>query len=171
MADFAPAINAIRECCLGAVGSVRVVPPGDVAERAYPSTVEHEAARALTGPRFEVTIVRAEPSKDSPWEHSPVRLELYTVQIRTEFTTAHELIDAARASAQSEAWNLLNTCRAALMRGGNLLTTADSTATGIVSGCLHRFISHDLERADWQRRRLSYLSRYQTQIQFSQTPG
>ena len=171
MADLLPALTAIRECLLGTIGDVRAVTPGSIAERAYPSTTEHEAARALTGPRFEVSVDRFAPSPDGPWEHSPTRLHALELRVRTEWTTAHELLDDDRARARAEALSLLETCRAALMRAGNVLETAAGESTGIVSGCLHRCLGHQLEREDWQRRRLSYVSRYATQIQIDQTPG
>ena len=171
MADLLPAITAIRECLLGLVGSVRTVDEGDIAERAYPAATEHEAARALTGPRFEVSVEKMAPSPDGPWEHSPTRLHLLDIRIRTEWTTDHELLDDARARARAEALALLEKCRAALMRAGNLTSTSASEATGLVSGCLHRCAGHSLEREDWQRRRLSYVSRYATQIQIDQTAG
>lgn len=171
MADLLPALTALRECLLGTIGDVRTVTPGDVTERAYPATVEHEAARVLTGPRFEVSVERFAPSGDGPWEHSPSRLHHLEIRVRTEWTTAHELLDDERARVRAEALDLLEACRAALMRGGNLLTTDAGDSTGIVSGCLHRCMGHQLEREDWQRRRISYVSRYTTQIQISQTPG
>lgn len=171
MADFAPMITAIRECLLGAIGTVRDVDTGDLVERAYPAAVEHEAARAITGPRFEVSVLSVVPSKDSPWEHSPIRLLAVEVQVRSEWTTPHEILDDARATARADALSLLEECRAALMRSGNLTTTAAAAATGLVSGCLHQCLGHRLEREDWQRRRLSYLSRYATILQIAQTAG
>lgn len=171
MADFAAAITAIREACLGAIGSVRTVDADALAEGAYPHTAEHEAARALTGPSFEVEITDVVKHKDSPSEHSNVVLLDVTVQLRTEWGTDQELLDEERADARSAALSLLESARAALMRAGNLTSTSDSSATGIVSGCLHRFLGHRLELADWRGRRLAYLSRFATVIQFSQTAG
>ncbi len=171
MADFANAVTAIRECLLGTIGSTRTVTAAALDEGAYPSTTEHEAARAVTGPNFEVSIVSMAPSKESPWENSPTRLLDCDVEVRCEWTTSNELIDSARASVRASALSTLETTRAALMRPGNLTTTAAAGATGIVSGCLHRHAGHRLEREDWRRRRLSYVSRYSTVISISQTAG
>jgi hypothetical protein len=171
MADLLPALNAIRQCLLGTVGSVRSVTVGDLAEGAYPSTTEHEAARAVTGPNFEVSITKLTPSAASPWEHMPTRIMDVEIQVRTEWTTGQELIDAERASARADALNLLEECRAALMRSPNLANDATPAATGIVSGALMRCLGHTLEREDWPRRRLSYLSRYTAAIVITQTPG
>jgi hypothetical protein len=171
VADLLPALTAIRECLLGVIGDVRTVPDGALVERAYPSTIEHEAARALTGPRFEVSVDSFSPSPDGPWEHSPYRLHVLELSVRTEWTTAHELLDDERARVRAEALSLLETCRAALMRAGNIATTSGGDETGIVSGCLHRCLGHQLEREDWQHRRLSYVSRYTTQIRIEQTAG
>lgn len=171
MADFGPAIEAIRQVCLGTVGSVRSVGASDLVEGAYPSTPEHEAARAVLGPSFEVSILSCSPSKESPWEHSPYRLLDLDVQIRTEWTTAHQLIDSERSTTRSEALAQLEEVRAALMRSGNLTSNLAAEATGLVSGCLHRCAGHRLEREDWPGRRFSYLSRFSTVIRISQTAG
>jgi hypothetical protein len=169
--SYLPAITAIRECCLGAIGSVRTVAPGTVAAGAYPSTVEHEAARALALPRFEVTIERVSGSPDSPWTNSPQILEAVTVKIRSEWSTPHELLHEERDALRAEALDMLKDTKAALMRSPNILTTSAAAPTGIVSGCMHRFVDHAIEREDWPRRRFSYVSRYQTQILIDQTPG
>jgi hypothetical protein len=171
MADFLPALNAIRQCLLGTVGSLRVVTAGDLAEGAYPSTTEHEAARAVTGPNFEVSITKLTPSAASPWEHMPTRIMDVEIQVRTEWTTGQELIDSERAATRADALILLEECRAALMRSPNLASDATPAATGIVSGALMRCLGHTLEREDWPRRRLSYLSRYAAAIVITQTPG
>ena len=171
MADLGPALTAIREVLLGTIGSVRVVTAGDLDEGAYPATTEHEAARAITGPNFEVSILSLTPSKETPWENSPIRLFDLEVQVRSEWATSHELIDSARASLRAEAFSLMEEARAALMRPGNLTTTSAAVATGLVSGCMHRSGGHRIEREDWPRRRFSILSRYNAVIQFSQTPG
>lgn len=171
MADFLPAITAIRECLLGTVGSTRVVTVGDLAEGAYPSTTEHEAARSIVKPHFEVSITKLGDAPESPWEHMPQRIRDLEIQIRTEFATEQELIDAERAATRATALGLLEECRAALMRSPNLAATAASAATGIVSGAFLRCLGHTLEREDWPRRRLSYLSRYTAKIAITQTAG
>lgn len=171
MADFLPAITAIRECLLGTVGTVRVVTPGDVTEGAYPSTTEHEAARAITGPHFEVSITKVGPNPASPWTHSPQLIQDVEVQVRTVATTGHELLDDARAATRADMLNLLEDCRAALMRSPNVASTAAAVDTGIVSGALRLWHGHTLEREDWARRRISYLSRYTATIKITQTPG
>lgn len=171
MADFTPAITAIREVCLGVSGSVRSMEAGDLTEGAYEHTSEHEAARGLRGPTFEVDVSDTQRHKESPSEHSDVSLLDVTVQVRTVWTTGHELVDDDRALARAEALSTLEKLRAALMRAGNLEETSAGTATSIVSGCLHRHLGHRLERADWRGRRLSYVSRFATVMQFSQTAG
>lgn len=171
MADFAPTITAIREALLGVVGTVRAVDEGDLVEGAYEHTPEHEAARALRGPSFEVEITSAARAKDHPGEHSNAALLDLTVQIRTVWGTEHELLDDERARARAEALGLLEKSRAALMRAGNLTETSADEATGLVSGCLHRLLEHRLERADWRGRRLSYVSRYTTVLQATQAAG
>lgn len=171
MADFVPTITAIREVLLGTIGAVRVVAPGQATEGAYEQTPEHEAARALLGPTFEVDIESSGRAKDHPGEHSNVALLDLVVRVRTVWGTDHELLDAERASARAQALGLLEDCRAALMRAGNLTTTSAAVPTGLVSGCLHRLLDHRLERSDWRGRRLSYVSRYATVLQLSQTAG
>ena len=171
MTDVAPMLKAIRDVCLGVSGSVRTVQSGALRERAYPSTVEHEAARVLVGARFEPTVSKIIVSKSSPWENSPVRLLDIEVRIRTEWTTAHELIDAQRLAARARAISLLEDMRAALMRPGNLTTSSDGSATGIVSGCMHTHDGHTLEREDWTKRRLSYVSTYTSVLLAIQQAG
>jgi hypothetical protein len=171
VADFTPMLTAIRECLLGTIGSTRAVDAGDLREGAYPSTVEHEAARSVTGPRFEVSVLEMRPSSESPWEHSPTRLIAVEIQVRTEWSTEFELQDEERSALRASALSQLEECRAALMRAGNLTATSEPLPTGIVSGCLHRCLGHRLEREDWPRRRLSYLSRYATIVQIAQTAG
>lgn len=171
MADFTPAITAIREALLGVVGTVRAMEEGDLIEGAYEHTPEHEAARALRGPTFEVDVTSVNRAKDHPGEHSNTALLDLTVQVRTVWSTEHELLDDERARARADALGLLEKSRAALMRAGNLTTTSADEATGLVSGCLHRLLEHRLERADWRGRRLSYVSRYTTVLQATQTAG
>lgn len=171
MADFSPMLTAIREVCRGALGSVRVVQSNALRERAYPSTTEHEAARVIVGPRFEVSVSKADVSKESPWENSPIRLLDVEVRVRTEWSTKHELLDDERSAVRASALALLEDMRAALMRPGNLATTASGQSSGLVSGCLHRHSGHSLEREDWQRRRLSYVSTYSTVMRIAQNAG
>ena len=171
MADYGPALTAIRECLLGTVGSVRVVTPGDITEGAYPSTTEHEAARAVTGPHFEVSITKIGDAQESPWEHSPQRIRDIEVLVRTEMRTEMELIDDERAATRTAMLNLLEDCRSALMRSPNVAVTSAAVSTGIVSGAMMRCLGHALEREDWPRRRISYLSRYAAKITITQTPG
>lgn len=171
MADFTPAITAIRECCLGHVGATRAMAAGDLVEGAYEHTPEHEAARALRGPSFEVEITDTQRHAESPSEHSDVVLLGVTVQIRAIWLTESEIVEDSRATLRAEALSTLEKLRAALMRAGNLTETSDGDETGIVSGCLHRHLGHRLERADWRGRRLVYVSRFTTVLKASQTAG
>ena len=171
MADFAPAITAIRECCLGQVGATRSMDTDDLVEGAYEHTPEHEAARALRGPAFEVEIADVQRHPESPSEHSDVALLGLTVQIRTIWLTESEILEDSRAALRAEALSTLEKLRASLMRAGNISTTSAGDETGIVSGCLHRHLGHRLERADWRGRRLAYVSRFTTVLMASQTAG
>lgn len=171
MPNFAPVVTAVRECISGVIGAVRTMSGVDIAEGGYSTTTDTAANRALARPRWEVSVVRASVHKQSPWEHYPKRLIELELEVRTEWTTQHELLDDERANLRIAILDVLERMRAALMRADNLSLTSASVSTGIVSGCLHECLGHELESEDWPKRLVVWTSRYRTVVVVDQTPG
>lgn len=146
-------LTAVEEVLLGTLGSVRTVPAGTFARRAYEGLDVTLAARALEVPRFELEVTRSMRTGAIGPKTGPIGVDRVVVNVRFVFSTAHELGDAARTATRAEALEKVRTARLALEWPGNLAATAAAAPTGLISSCLvaEKDGAKTL-REDWKKR-------------------
>lgn len=128
-------LTAVEEACLGLVGSVETVTPGDLERGAYQSqTAEARAAAARVKPRVEAEWRGHEDSRLTPRLGSHASFAI-TIGVRIVVPTDFELDADKRRNQRASLALAAEECRAALTRPGNLVETSAGAGTNLVSGC------------------------------------
>lgn len=150
--SFDAALQAIEECCLGTIGSIRTQTDSlqrDAYEVADDLTL---AERAIVAKRFEIEVVGQRRTTAVGPSTSDRAVHALDLRIALVCPTASEVETALRRAVRGLAANVWMRTQEALMWPGNLALTSAGTATGIVSGCLSRCGPARVTREDWKAR-------------------
>lgn len=149
---IAVALNATRRAIEGLVGTVRAVPTDTVQGQGYEGlTDEALGSRVLVKYRYDLVVDSQERTGGVGPESADTNIVQIRARVRLSLPTDFELIENARASVRSDAYQLAEQIRLALCMPGNI-TTDGVEQTGIVSGCWTQQGPVVLVREDWKKR-------------------
>lgn len=141
-------LDCLREVLEEAAGNLRTIPAGTYDGELYEDLDDGtKSKRALTAPRAEATITRAEPHPSTYPVTGSKRLEAIGVEVRVvrHLGPKEMTSDAARSLAKGLAYADAGVLAEALQYPGNLTQTSGAVATGLVSGMLY-WVRSDLVR-------------------------
>ena len=155
--------QALRELVLGEIGSVRTVASTRFLLGVHEDKPAEQFHRSVERARIEVTI---EVPEFVPLGsvYCDTGLEEAEVEITTTRASTHQVLDIARHELRALALDDLSVLRDALTYPGNLTTTSDGVATGILSGCLVPVPGGDQE-FDSDRKLLTTTTRFRATLQ------
>lgn len=164
--SWAAVEQALRECVLGAIGTVRTV-AADAFKLGAPDRVDDPsmAHRAREKKRVEIEIGRP---KRLPLASVLCNRGIFEAQVvvRVVHASDHQILDEDRHKLQAEQMDDHDLLFDALTYPGNLATTSDSVATGLISGCLFPADGGEVNR-QWRERFLRSTRIYTARLERS----
>lgn len=168
-ADFAAIRKAIRERIEGTIATApRQMTAGRLKGQLYTTLDDAgKRIRALSAPRYEVTIPRVTRSASSPPENGSLGIYDLEVKLRCAYAlkapvVSDDLRDSVRAIAEQDCDRL----RQALGFPNVLRQTSAAVATGLRSGQL-RFTTYDVLREEFGSGGDKGAGLYETQLTFT----